>query len=65
MSDGRRNRMATLVGLADGTNRWKTVQKKVGLISWPRNEDPEERRILTTQLIYKSIQDQSTCQAYQ
>lgn len=36
--------MASLVGLADGTNSCKTVQKKVGLSRWPRSEDPKERR---------------------
>ena len=31
MLNGRRNRMATLVGLADGTHSGKTAQEKVGL----------------------------------
>jgi|TARA_B100001540_G_scaffold223567_1_gene197793 hypothetical protein len=31
MPDGGGDRMAPLVGMADGTNSGKTVQKKVGL----------------------------------
>ena len=31
MPDGSGDRVATLVGMADGTNSRKTVQKKVGL----------------------------------